>query len=134
MAIHGLSKSKIISGLQCVKRLYLQVHRPEVAETPEQAERLIGFGYRVQEIARSLYPGGKLVGYETDMSEAIKQTSELLHEPGDRLLFEPAFQHVGVAVRADLFFRHHDRYRLNEVKASTEVKGYYYNDIAITPA
>ena len=131
MSIRGLSKSKIISGLQCLKRLYLQVHQPELAETSEQAERLINFGYRVQEVARGLHPDGKLVGHESAVAEAIRQTSELLQEPGDRLLFEPAFQHIGVAVRADLFSRHHDQYRLNEVKASTEVKDYYYNDIAI---
>ena len=131
MSRFGLSKTKIISGLQCVKRLYLQVHQPELAETSEQSERLINFGYRVQEVARGLHPDGKLVGHETAVGEAIRQTSELLQEPGDRLLFESAFQHIGVAVRADLFSRHHDRYRLCEVKAATSVKDYYYNDIAI---
>ena len=52
MATFGLSKTKIISGLQCVKRLYLQVHQPDEAVTEESAERLIAFGYRVQEVAR----------------------------------------------------------------------------------
>ena len=31
----GLSKSKILSGLQCPKRLYLEVHRPELAVVEE---------------------------------------------------------------------------------------------------
>lgn len=131
MAMFGLSKTKIISGLQCVKRLHLQVHQPDEAETGEQAERLIQFGYRVQEVARGLHPEGKLVGHETAVADAIRQTSALLQEPGDRLLFEAAFQHVGVAVRTDLLSRQRNRYRMNEVKASTQVKGYYYNDVAI---
>lgn len=131
MATFGLSKTKIISGLQCPKRLYLQVHQPDEAVSESGTERLIAFGYRVQEAARGLYPDGKLVGHETAVGDAIRQTGELLQEPGDRLLFEPAFQHVGVAVRADLFSRLRNRYRLNEVKASTQVKGYHYNDVAI---
>jgi hypothetical protein len=30
--MNGLSKSKILNGLQCPKRLYLQVHHPEILE------------------------------------------------------------------------------------------------------
>jgi len=131
MVAFGLSKTKIISGLQCVKRLYLQVHQPKEAEIDERAERLIQSGYRVQEVARGLHPEGRLIGYQTAVADALRQTSELLQEPGDRVLFEAAFQHVGVAVRTDVLSREHDRYRLTEVKASTQVKGYYYNDVAI---
>jgi hypothetical protein len=32
-----LSKSKFIAGCQCLKRLYLQVHEPELAAEPDRA-------------------------------------------------------------------------------------------------
>ena len=34
----GLSKSRIMAGLQCVKRLHLSVHRPELEEENAAAE------------------------------------------------------------------------------------------------
>lgn len=52
MARIGLSKSKIISGLQCPKRLYLGVHRPELAEVSDETERMVLNGHLVGEIAR----------------------------------------------------------------------------------
>ena len=63
MARIGLSKSKIISGLQCPKRLYLEVHRPELAEVSDETERMFSNGHLVGEIARSQQPGGKLISY-----------------------------------------------------------------------
>ena len=33
-----LSKSRILNGLQCPKRLYLQVHQPELAEVDPSTE------------------------------------------------------------------------------------------------
>jgi hypothetical protein len=131
MATPGLSKTKLLSGLQCPKRLYLQVHRPDEAETGGETERLIQFGYRVQEVARELHPAGELIGHETAVGEAVRRTGKLLRGSGDRLLFEAAFRHAGVAARADLLSRRRGRYRLNEVKGSTQVKDYHYNDVAI---
>lgn len=33
----AISKSKFIAGAQCLKRLYLQVHQPELAGEPDAA-------------------------------------------------------------------------------------------------
>ena len=52
MARIGLSKSKIISGLQCPKRLYLAVHRPELDEVSDETERMFSNEHLVGEIAR----------------------------------------------------------------------------------
>jgi hypothetical protein len=38
-----LSKSKFVAGCQCLKRLYLQVHQPDLAAEPDAAsEAVIG--------------------------------------------------------------------------------------------
>lgn len=131
MVTFGLSKTKIISGLQCPKRLYLQVHNPELAQYSGHAEYLVANGYLVGEVARGLHPEGRLVGGGQDFSAAIRQTREMLAADGDKLLFEPAFEHLGVAIKADLFFRRRGSCRLTEVKASSQVKGYHLNDVAI---
>jgi hypothetical protein len=54
-----LSKSKYMAGVQCLKRLYLQVCQPELAAEPEgAAEAIIQRGHDVGMLARRLFPGG----------------------------------------------------------------------------
>ena len=36
-----ISKSKFCAGVQCLKRLYWQVHKPELAAEPEPASEAI---------------------------------------------------------------------------------------------
>jgi hypothetical protein len=36
-----ISKTKFIAGIQCLKRLYLQVHQPELAVQPDAASQPI---------------------------------------------------------------------------------------------
>src|SRR5581483_8681943 len=55
----GLSKSKFVAGLQCRKRLFLQVHNPEIGNIPDQ--HIKEEGTTVGVLARSLFPGGVLV-------------------------------------------------------------------------
>ena len=131
MPTFGLSKSKIISGLQCPKRLYLEVHRPELAEVSDETERMFSNGHLVGEIARSQQRGGKLISHTDNLSAALAETQALLKAEPKAVLFEPAFQHGGVLIRADILSRLRGKAQLVEVKSSTEVKGYHYNDAAI---
>ena len=96
-----LSKSRILNGLQCAKRLYLQVHRPELAEVDAATEHRFKVGHEVGEVARSLQPGGKLMA-DDDLNAALAATEQELSIAGDKVLFEPAFAHGGVLIRADI--------------------------------
>ncbi len=120
-----------MSALQCPKRLYLEVHNPERVEIGAALQSRFDVGHRVGEVARSLYPGGRLIGHERDPGAALREAESALAVTGDLVLFEPAFRHGGVLVRADLLFRRGGRYRLVEVKATTEVKNYHLQDVAI---
>ncbi len=131
MSRFGLSKSKIISGLQCPKRLYLEVHRPELAEVSDEIEQVFSNGHLVGEIARSQQPRGKLIGFTDDLEAALAETEALLKAEPKTVLFEPTFRHGGVLIRADILSRAGDKAHLVEVKSSTGVKGYHYNDAAI---
>jgi hypothetical protein len=53
---HRLSKSKILAGAQCQKRLWLEVHQPELREEDAAAEQKFAVGHQVGDVARSLYP------------------------------------------------------------------------------
>src|SRR5690242_8553328 len=67
-----LSKSKIISGLQCPKRLYLEIHHPELAEEDTGTEARFATGHAVGEVARQLHPGGQLIEYIKNLPAALK--------------------------------------------------------------
>ena len=126
-----LSKSRIISGLQCFKRLYLEIHKPKLRRDSAQTEALFAMGHRVGDIAQELVPEGILIAMENgDIGRAMKQTRRLLAASDPPPLFEATFSHNNILVRADILFPDEGGYHLIEVKASTSVKDYHLNDCA----
>ncbi len=125
-----LSKSKILAGHQCPKRLYLEVHRPELARFSEDNEARFRTGHAVGEIARQQFPGGILIEHGDDPGQALVETRRWIRQEGDLTLFEPAFQVGGVYMRADILRRQGGIWELIEVKSSTSVKPYHLIDLA----
>src|SRR5437899_11141365 len=77
-----ISKSKFVAGVQCLKRLYLQVHQPELAAQPDAAgEAIIEQGREVGLLARQLFPGGVEVDGSNGLEPAIWATRELVGNP-----------------------------------------------------
>jgi hypothetical protein len=126
-----LSKSRITAGLQCGKRLWLAVHRPELQRYSAETERRFAVGHDVGEVARGLYGGGILIDGDGSLSRALHDTQQALARPGDVTLYEATFRHRGVLVRADILERRHGRCRMVEVKSATRLKEYHLQDIAI---
>jgi hypothetical protein len=132
MSERYLSKSKILAGWQCHKRLWLEVHAPEHAQVSAMTERAFRIGHEVGELARRLFPGGTLIGHDTELSAALEQTAELAARPGPLALYEATFRHAGVLIRADILVRDTaGRVRLVEVKAATSVKPVHHLDCAV---
>jgi len=134
-----LSKSKFLSGLQCHKRVYLEIHRPELATPPDlSTQAILAMGTEIGLLARCRFPGGVLatVGFR-QREAAIAQTAALLQDPNVPAIFEGAFEHEGVVVRVDILERVLDEtgwplgWRLIEVKSSTRVKDIHLDDVAI---
>ncbi len=134
-----LSKSKFLSGLQCHKRLYLEVHQPSLATKPDAAtQAMFDMGTEVGELARSRFPGGALVtaGYR-QTEDALAQTAALIQDLTVPAIFEAAFLHGGVLIRADVLERVQAAeeqscgWRLIEVKSSTKVKDVHLEDLAV---
>ena len=57
-----LSKSRMMAGAQCVKRLWLQTHRPELDEISSGTEARFAIGHDVGAAAQRLWPEGHLIG------------------------------------------------------------------------
>lgn len=131
MTKHYLSKSKLLSFLQCPRRLYLEVNQPELATVSEGAQAIMATGNVLGDIARSFHAGGVLIESQGNLSEAIRQTAEHLAAKQRKPIFEATFQHEGTLVRADLLLPEKKAWRLVEVKSSTSVKDYHLADAAI---
>lgn len=137
--VHRLSKSKFLSGLQCHKRLYLEITQPELAEPPDPStQAILAMGRDVGLLARQRFPGGVLVPPSLRSREAaIAQTATLTQDMAVSAIFEGAFEHEGVVVRVDVLERipavdrSRSAWRLIEVKSSTRVKEVHLDDLAI---
>jgi hypothetical protein len=75
---YRLSKSKILSGRQCPKRLYLELHEPELIEESPATDHVKWWGFEVLKVARVLNQDGILVGHDYDLKQAFTQPQELL--------------------------------------------------------
>ncbi len=132
MSVSRLSKSRFQRGLQCGKALWLTVHNPELADPiTERQQALFDDGHHVGILARDCFPGGVLVSEDhTQAVAALTRTRALLDE-GVQVIYEPAFLHDEVFVRADMLIRNGLDWDLFEVKSSTEFKPEHVADTAV---
>lgn len=129
-----LSKSKLLAWRQCPKRLWLEVHRPELREDSAASQASFDVGHTVGDIARLVYdPEGRgvLLDAQRDgYASTFARTRELL--AGSQPIFEAGFQIDGALSFADVMLPAEDAaWRMVEVKSSTRVKDYHCDDAAI---
>ena len=127
-----LSKTQYIRGLQCHKSLWLYNNKPELRDTPNQAqESLFNTGSDVGDLAKQLFPNG--VEIELDSSNfdgMIDKTKELI-QSGCEVIYEATFKENGIFAMADILVKNGDCWDIYEVKASTNVKEYHLNDASV---
>lgn len=128
----GLSKSRLMSFRQCPRKLWLEKHRPELAEISTAQQAIFDTGHAVGAIARRLYDpagSGRLIDGARGMSAALRETRAALQDGSTAPIFEATFERDGLLVRTDVIER--DPARLVEVKSATNVKPEYLADCAI---
>lgn len=130
----NLSKSKFVAGHQCLKRVYLQVHEPDMAgEADEKTQAVMEQGREVGRWAQKMFPGGLLIeaGHE-ELGKALEQTEQAVAKKHLPAVFEAAFAHDKILARVDILKRlPTNRWRLIEVKSSNSLKDYHLYDVAI---
>lgn len=131
--VFRLSKSKIMAGMQCPKRLYLSVHQPVASPTDAATQATFNQGHAVGIEAQKTFANGVLVDapyYAPD--EALAQTASAI-ERGALTIYEAAFLHEEVLVRVDILHRASTSaaWQIIEVKSTTEVKQQHIQDVAI---
>lgn len=133
----NLSKSKLMAFRQCPKRLWLEVHRPDLREDSSATESSYQVGHEVGDIARRLFDadetGVVLDPIAEGIAAVLAKTSELLKSR--RPIFEAGFAANGALALADVLLPVPGpgprRWRMIEVKSSTSVKHYHRDDAAI---
>jgi predicted RecB family nuclease len=136
--VQPLSKSKLLAFRQCHKRLWLEVHKPELREDSAATQARFQTGYEVGDIVKRIYdPEGKasIIDVDTEgFDGAFARTAKLLvesHQP----VFEAGFKANGALAFVDVMLPDFDNgrpvWRMVEVKSSTSVKEYHRDDIAI---
>jgi hypothetical protein len=133
------SKAKLLAFRQCPKRLWLEVHRPELHAITSDAEARFRTGHQVGQIARRLYdPNGSGAVVELDTEKegygpALARSTALLSSSAP--IFEAGYSVDGALVFADIMLpvgrgpQH--PWRAVEVKSSTSVKDCHRDDVAI---
>lgn len=132
-----LSKSKLIAFRQCPKRLWLEVHHPELREDSSATQASFEVGHTVGDIARRLYDPdeeGVMLNAQTEgFGTVLKRSVELL--ASDQPIFEAGYAIDGALAFADVMMpgkvEGKRAWHMIEVKSSTGVKDYHRDDAAI---
>lgn len=135
--MRSLSKSKLLAFRQCPKRLWLEIHRPDLREDSAGTEAAFQVGYQVGEIAQRLYDPkhtGILIDAQRDgFAAAFARTAELLLS--SQPIFEAGFSAGGALAFADVMLPMRTgakrTWRMVEIKSSTSVKNYHRDDAAV---
>ena len=131
---HVLSKSRFVSGVQCSKKLFLELNRKELKPAITASQQAIfDQGHVIGKMAQERYPNGIDLTSQThyDYADAIDNTiAEMLKKTST--LYEAAFYYDEVLSVLDIL--EHDAngdIHAIEVKSSSKIEDYYITDAAL---
>jgi len=132
--MRSLSKSKIISYRQCAKRLWLEVHKPELKADSAATQKSYAIGNEVGNKARVIYDpnntGTLIDPFKDGFKNAFEKTSFLLKQ--GKPIFEATITADGALALADVMMpAGNGEWKMVEVKSSTRVKDYQRDDVSV---
>ena len=135
--MRNFSKSKLLALRQCPKRLWLEIHRPELREDSAATQASFQVGFQVGDIARRVYDPdglGALIDVANEgFAAALRRSMELLKT--SQPIFEAGFSAGGALAFADVMLPEQEDggtvWRMVEVKSATSVKDYHRDDVAV---
>lgn len=136
-SMRTFSKSKLMALRQCTRRLWLEVHRPELRSDSVASKAIFRIGHQVGELAQHIYDPkglGAVIDMKTDgITKSFERTAGLLNSPHP--IFEAGFAAEGAMAFADVMLPRQVKdgqvWHMVEVKSSTGVKDYYRDDVAV---
>jgi len=115
---HQLSKSQLMTGLQCPKALFLSLKHPELA-APSDSLR-IEWGHQVGALAREQFPGGVFI--DRFSCDPYQETQRAMRDPAVDAIYEASFSTSKLNVSVDILRREWPGWVITEVKSSTQAK------------
>ncbi|HLF31190.1 MAG TPA: DUF2779 domain-containing protein [Xanthomonadales bacterium] len=138
MNLPRLSKSRIMSSLQCLKRVHLEVNHRELAQYSSATEAAFALGHEVGDIAIRLYgreDSARIAYAGGSFARALARTEALMKSMFPAAIFEATLQHDGVLVREDVLLPCEEdgqrSWRLVEVKSAARLKPEHVQDCAV---
>jgi hypothetical protein len=124
-----LTKSRFLSGLQCHKRLWFDIHQPLEESLKHSIPIMQGLAF--DQVVQGLQPG-VVISRGKGLPSAIAETKRILAQRSGAaaLIHQAAFRAGGLAVIADVLRRQGAEFELVEVKAATEMKDTHLPDAA----
>ena len=137
MAPRNLSKSKLIAYRQCPRRVWLEVHNPELRQDSAGSAGRMEAGNELGRLARLIYDPenkGETIDAQRDgFRQALERSKTVLTEA--KPVFEAGYTANGALAFADIMLPVANgkvpHWRMIEVKSSTSVKEYHREDAAI---
>lgn len=129
---HILSKSTFLYGCQCPKRLWLHKYKPEERDEMDETQAAVfQVGTDVGKLAEQLFPGGVDARPVDTFSyqQSVADTQRYIQE-GKTIIYEAAFQFEGLLCAVDVLVKEKNKWISYEVKSTTSVKDYMYQDAA----
>ena len=123
------SKTKVLAALKCEKQLYLSVHHPELAEKSVSPASVTG--QVVEEHAHREFPDAVIVERNMPNQDSFEFTGQLLQDDQVSTIFEAGIQCDELALFVDVLQRNGDGWDVIEIKAATQVKDEFIDDVAV---
>lgn len=128
-----LSKSKYLSGLQCVRKLWLEINDPQKAAPFSIAQqRILNQGTEVGILARKQFPGGVMINFDRfDLKKGSIETKNAI-SGGASVIYEATFLYDDTYALPDIIIKNKDNsWDIIEVKSTLSVKDFHYPDLAL---
>jgi hypothetical protein len=126
-----LSKSKFMRGLNCVKSLWLYVHKKNERYIDEATQSVFARGTDVGEIARQYFPGGKMVMLEDYPDYKSAYRTKQYIASGEEIIYEATFVYNNTLVAVDILIKRNGAWHLIEFKSTNSIKEAHIIDAAV---
>tara|TARA_B100000965_G_scaffold403703_1_gene432525 strand:- start:38 stop:1567 length:1530 start_codon:yes stop_codon:yes gene_type:complete len=128
---YKLTKTKIMSGHQCEKKLWFDIYKSKKSEV----NNILLRGYLFENEVKKIYSKDQnvlnLPSKEEEWIKSKEKTEQAINSKDINVIFEGVFIFFDTYIRPDILIRKNKGWELLEIKSSGELKNYHITDLAI---